>query len=1480
MSNEPSNGAVNGASEAISTIPKRPPFHNRSSSFRYPDLRQSQPVSPDIIGFQEGGPENENFYETGTETVSDTSPSPILPSRRPDVSTSPAPAGCACGAPWHSEPDEDHQASFHADDGNPSSTQVPPAPTNWPHDEQQAEVNKTYHGPAVSSAVWPYYWKPTVEDEEEDTTMCHNSDVRSPVEPQSPTSPPRSQSLGWLEGRLERDKNASSASTLANVQSTDGVKFGPTARLGQKVDDIFRDAELRYWSQKRQEMLEEIQKVDAWQAWFGQPPALIAPKSGTSRVSEAERMVNMMDERGFKPTSKWLAEYLNVAELAEGDNTYPLMAFVIAEFGEFFSRDEEPTSENCPSQEQFDTATNKGVIDACQAVKSIISIGSLRPNEAWCKRFDALATNAQDGGDTEPLIEFVHHEAQNVSARNASARAAKAKDSLRQSYNSMDLAESGTQIRSSLRNGAAVGYGDDQNGKGPGHPQPKVDHEYGIWLTQNYQSETEPSWNRFFYVANSLHPIVARIDNFETKQPFVVTLSHYFDEFRLLASLSIVALAVKVTPSEKQRSVDTYVEVWLRDSLYCEMFDTPAKIGGFTALGQSFSLDEEAIIAMIEEKLHDHFDAKASRDWEFDSTSDSHSNGSSSTSTSAFKTTLRRRDSDQSHSQSPSPSPSPSSSRQPHIHLTPQETRKMYPNVVAEKGMTLVPFHDFPDVPEDSHNLTHYQLSIGAPPSSLFVSCERCHKTLASFDNVESAPTVARREENEPGDTYVVTSISSLDSIIDSIDKVKRVWLQIGAHKYFMRANEAGVARAHECFSIQDTPGNAVEQEEREVAVDYHYRDDSEAPRYNRLGDHQVQEPRAHGLQPFLGEEELGYDGLGDLPRHESGQPRDHLQLPSSEDYQSQPQTMSSVGMPSSMQFLPLHPNSPTAELTPVREPCTMISVCEKRAITHGAYQGVIGYRTIFCGPGERGHTIYLDTRDGMGGYIGRFSCIRHYEIGLMNRQVSSFTAEEEAEERMEPMPLSRQPVSGHGMDLRGGAPSVEDGADTEADMYWSDDEIMGLRGGADVEESDSEEVGPDSKPKEEWMSTGPNSPITKNEQGDSVSAPQSSAHAKEESIPPHASAQKPINQKSSAPNSQSTDRPKEEWPPPGATAPTSTSHQTALVSASQASGEKVEWISTAVSAQQTTNGEAFESTSESGIGLKQILKATGLSTEPQKTLQKRCICSSRRGKVPVRRPWVPSVALTQPLMIIEGANSNNFVRSLKGKDRAWDLVYGGAPEVVPNQQRAASICHPPSSKDQAPAKMLRDLPVASPHQLMPLNDPVQPRLPQDSSERIPSWLQVGPQSDPDQFESENPVFTESYKNWLRDMYTRPSYSTCGTNPAPAPNFQDFWQDSEAGRPAIMADGSVFRPKGRSEGEYHGAAVDEASIPRWSLIAMLIAIERSRTLSPSLSSSLSSLMRGNWSNHIEDGNVRLSMRESTSGSRGVTSRLTNDLSEP
>ena len=1410
VSNEPSNGAANGASEATSTFEERPPFRNRSPSFRYPNLRQSQPVSQDdIVGFQEGGPQDEDFYETGTDTVSDISSSPILASRhRPEVCTSPAPEGCACGAPWHSEPDEEDQESFHGDDGTPSSTQVPPSPADSPYDEQQAEANKSYHRRPGSSTLWPHYWVPTVEDEEEDTIMCHDSDVRSLAEPQGATSLPRSQSSGWLEGRLERNKNASSDSTLANVQSIDDVKSCPATHLAQNVDDTSSDPELQNWSQKRQAMLEEIQQIDAWQARFGQPPALIAPKRGTPHVSKAECMVNMMDERDFKPTPKWLAEGLNVAELAERGNTYPLLAFVIAEFGEFFSRDEESTSENCQSQEQLDTATNKGVIDACQAVKSIISISSSRPNEAWCKQFDALATNAQDGGDLERLIEFVQHEAQNVSARNASVRAAKAKDSLRQKYNSMDLDESGTQIRSSLRNGPVVGYGDDQNGKGPGNSQPRVDHEYGIWLTQNYQSETEPFGNRFFYIANSLHPIVARLDNFETKHLFVVTLSHYFDEFRLLASVSIVALAVKVTPSEKQRSMDTYVEVWLRDSLYCERFDTPSKIEGYTAQGQAFSLDEGAIIAMIEAKLGDHFDATAPGDGECDSTSDSHANGSSSTSASG--TTLRRRDSDQSQS------PSPSSSRQPHIHLTPQETQEMHPNVVAERGMTLVPLHDFPDIPEDPYNLTHYQLSIGAPPTSLFVSCERCHKTLASFDNVESAPTVARREENEPGDTYVVTSISSLDSIIDSVDRVNRVWLQIGTHKYFMRANGTGVERAHECISIQDTLGGAMEQEEREVAAEYYYQDDDEALEYDRLGDLQPQEPRAHGRQPFLEEEELGYDKFGDLPPYEPGQPHDHIQLPSSEDHQSQPQTIPSVRMPSSMRCLPLHLNFPTAELTSVREPCTIISVYEKRGIIHDVYQGVIGYRTIFRGPGERGHTIYLDNRDGMGGYIGRLSRIRHYEIGLMNGQVSTFTAEEEPEERIEPMSLPPQPGQGHSMGLRGGAPPVEDWADTEADMYWSDDEDMRLRGGAGVEDSDSEDDDPDSKPKEEWISRGTTSTTPKNEQGASVSASQSSAHAKEESIQTHASAQKLANQKASASTSQSTDRPKEEWVPAGPAAPAPTSHQAASVPASRASGEKVECNASAVSAQLITNGEASESASQSDVGLKQRLKPTGLSAEPPKTKQKRCTCSSHKGKEPARPPWVPPGASTQQLMINEGSNSNDLVGPLKGKERAWNLIYGGAPGVVPthNQQGAASMSHPSSSKDQGPAKPLGDLPVANPQQFVPSNDPVQPRLPQDGSKRTPSWLQAGPQSNPDQVEGEEQVFTESYKKWLRDMYTRPSYSTCGTNPAPAPSFQDFWRDREAGRPATMADGSDFGPRGRPEREYHGAAVDEGEHTR------------------------------------------------------------------
>lgn len=1414
VSNEPSNGAANGGSKAISTFMQCPPFRNRSPSFCYPDLRQLQPVRQDIIGFQGGGPEDEDFYETGTDmvsdTVSDTSSSPILAShRRPEFRTSSAPEDCACVAPWHSEPDgEGEEKSFHADDGTLLSTQVPWAPANSSHDEQQAEANKSYDGPSGSSTVWPHYLKPTVEDEEEDTIMCHDSDVRTLAEPQGATSLPRSQSSGWLQGRLERTKNAFSASTLADVQIIDDVKSYRAAHLAQNVDDISSDPELQYWSQKRQEMLKEIQQVDEWQARFGQPPVLSVSKSGTSRLSEGECMVNMMYERGFEPTPKWLAEYLNVAELAERGITYPLMAFVIAEFGEFFSQDEESTSENCQSQEQLDTATYKGVIDACQAVKSIISIGSSHPNEAWCKQFDALATNARDGGDLKPLIEFVQHEAQNVSARNAIAKAAKAKDSLRQNYNNIDLDESGNQNRYSLRNGPAVGYGDDQNGKASGHSQLKADHEYGIWLALNYQSETGPFDNRFFYIANSLHPIVARPDNFETKRPFVVTLNHYFDEFRLHASVSIMALALKVTPSEKQRSVHTYAEVRFGDSLYRERFDTPSKIEGFSAQGQAFNFHEEAIIAMIEANLGDQLDATAPGDGKCDSTSDSHSNGS--TSTSASGTTLRRRDSDQSQS------PSPSSSRQPLFHPTTQETHEMHPNVVAERGMTSVPLHDFPDIPEDPYNLSHYQLSIGAAPTSLFISCERCHKTLASFDNVETAPTVARRDEDELGDTYVVTTISSLDNIIDSVDRVKRVWLQIGMQKYFMRANEAGVERAHECISIQDTLGGGIEHEEREVAAEYYYQDDDEALGYNRIGGLQPQEPCAHGRRSFPGDEELEYDRLGDFPPYEPGQPRDHIQLPPSEEHQSQPQTIPSVRMPSDMQFLPLNLNFPTAELTSVREPCTLISVCEKRGIIHGVYQGVIGYRTIFRGRGERGHTIYLDIRDGMGGYIGRLSRIRHYEIGLMNGQVSTFTAEEEPEEKMEPMPLPRQPGQAHGMGLRGGTPLVEDWADTEADTYWSDGEDMGLRGGAGVEDSDSGDDDPDSKPKEEWISAGTTSPTPKNEQGASVSAFQSSAHAEDESIQTHGSAQKPTDQKASAFTSQSTDPLKEEWVPAGAAAPAPTSHQAASVSASQASSGKAEWILRAVSAQQTTTGKASQSASQSGVGLKQTLRPTGLSDEPSKTQQKRCTCSSRKGKEPAHQPWVPPSALTEPLMINEGADLNDYIGSLKGKVRAWDLVYGSAPEVVPihNQQGAGPMSHLSSSKDQGPAKALGDLPVASPRQFVPSNDPMQPPLPHDGFERTPSWLQAGPQSDPDQVEGEGPVFTESYKKWLRDMYTRPPYSTCGTNPAPAPSLQDFWQNREAGRPATMADGSVFRPRGRPEGEYHGAAADEGEHTR------------------------------------------------------------------
>ena len=119
---------------------------------------------------------------------------------------------------------------------------------------------------------------------------------------------------------------------------------------------------------------------------------------------------------------------------------------------------------------------------------------------------------------------------------------------------------------------------------------------------------------------------------------------------------------------------------------------------------------------------------------------------------------------------------------------------------------------------------------------------------------------------------------------------------------------------------------------------------------------------------------------------------------------------------------------------------------------------------------------------------------------------------------------------------------------------------------------------------------------------------------------------------------------------------------------------------------------------------------------------------------------------------------------------------------------------------------------VASPHQVVPSENT--PPMPQDGSERIPSWLQVGPQSDPDQVDGEELVFTESYKNWLRDMYTRPSYSTCGTNPAPGPSFQYFWQNREAGRAATIADGSVLRPRTRPESEYHDPAVDEGEYIR------------------------------------------------------------------
>lgn len=1356
----------------------------KSPTFRYPDLSlpQSQPgpgqdttetlhLCPSALGadqdrraaydsesehdfaFQSPKVEDEDFYGT----VSETSSAPIMAnSRRPEPRTSPAPEDYACGAPWHSEPDEEEMHSFHAANGTPSSTQVPPAPANSPHDEQppqatQHRTEESYHG-RPSSSKWPHYWKPAGEDEEAETIKCYDSAMRSGAEPA--TALPRSQSSGWWEGKLERNKNASSRFIHANARNIDDVKRYPVVQPGQDVDRMSSGSELQYWKQKRQEMLEEIQQVDVWQAQFGQPPALIAPNSLTSRISEAECMVDMMHRRGFKPTSEWLAECSSVFGLARRGNTYPLMAFVIAEFGEFFSPDQELASEDHPSQEllDLDTATNRGVIDACQAVKSLMSIGSSRPTEAWCKQYDALTANAQDGGDIEPLIKFVRCEAENISMRNASERATKAKESLRENYNVIVLDESGTQIRSSLKNGPAVGYDDNQKGKGPEHSQRNVHQEYGIWLNRNYQSETEPFGNIFIYIANSTHPIVARLDNFETKQPFVVTFSHYFDEFRLLASISIVALAVRVTPSNN-RSVDTYAEVWLRDSEYCERVNSPFRVEGLSDQGQLFDLDEEAIIAMIEAKLGDIFQAMALEDVESDSASYSYSNASSS---SASGATLRRRDSDQSQFQSPSPS------RQTHIHLTPEETREMHPNVVAERGMTLVPLHDFPEIPADQYNFTHYQLAIGASSSNVFVNCERCHKTLASFENVEAEPTVARREEDEPGDTYIVTSISSLDNIIDSVDEVKRVWLQIGTHRYFMRANEAGMERTHECTSIQDTLSAAIELEEGEAATGYY----------------------TTGYYTQDDEEALGYDRFGDLPPQE---PRSYTQSPPSEREQNrdqrQPDPIPSVCMPSSMQFLPLHPDFSTAELTSVREPCTIISVCEQRGIIHGVYQGVIGYRAIFRGPGERGHRVYLDIRDGLGGYIGRLSRIRHYEVGLMNGQVSTFTAEEEPEERIDPMALPRQPVQGHSMGLRGGAPPVENWADTEADTYWSDDEEMSLRGGANVDYSDSDDDVTPGPPKEKWIQTGANAPAPDIQQAASVSASQPSSSA-----------------------------PKEEWIPTGTASSAPKNQQTASVSAFLFSDPpKEEWMPTVVSPQKQTSQQASADAFQSDAGPKQRWYPTGVSAEQPNIERKPCACSSRKGKEPARAPSVPPGASAQPLMINKGANSNDSVGPSKRKETAWDLIHGGAPEDVPThpQQWADSMGHPSFFKGKGPAKALIDFPVASPHQFVPSNDPPQPRLPQNGSEHIPSWLQAGPQSDPYQVEGEEPVFTESYKTWLRDMYTRPSYTTCGTNPAPGPSFQDFWQDREAGRPATMADGSILRPKGRPEGEYHGAAVDE-----------------------------------------------------------------------
>lgn len=1290
--------------------------------------------------FQSPKVENKDFYDRVVDKFS----APILANRRrPESRTSPAPEGCACSSPRHSVPDEDDLDSIRHSNGSATSTQAPLAPVNSPHDDQPQQVNESCHGPPGSSSNWPHYWKPTGKDEQEQTIKCHDSDMLSGAEPH--TALPRLKHSGWLEGKLERNKNTSSSSIHANVRNIDDVNRCPAAQPAQTVDSESSDFELEYWGQKHQEMFEDIQQVDAWEAQFDQMPALIAPKSLTSSLSKAECMVDMMDRKGFKYRPKWLAECSSAFELARRGNTYPLMAFAVAEFGELFARNEDSTSGNRQSQEQLDNATNKGVIDACQAVKSLMSICSSCPTNAWCKQYDALIANAQDCGDIEPLVEFVRCEAENISVRNASEKAAKTKESFRQSCNAIDLDESGTQIRSSLKNGPEVGYDDGPKGADSDYSHGEVHHEYGIRNTQNYQSEAEPFGNRFFYITNSLHPIVARLDNFETKQPFVVTLSHYFEEFRLLASVSIVALAVKVTPSEKQRSVDTYAEVWLRDSLYWERFTTPSRIEGFTAQGRPFNLNEDTIIAMIDVRLGDLFEVTAPRNAELDSASNPDTDGSSSSSASGI--TLSRLVSDQSQSKSPS------STRQPHIHLTPEETREMHPNVVAERGMTLVSIHDFPDLLGDQDNFTHYQLSVGASPSSVFISCERCHKTVASFDNVESAITVARREENEPGDTYIIISISSLDTIIDSVDKVKRVWLQIGTHKYFMHANEAGIPRTHDCISIQDTVKYAMEPQESEAAGGYYNQDEEEALGSGRLGDLPPQGSRAHGHQPFFEEGELEYDRHGDLLSYQPGHPSNHVQLPPSEDHQRRPQTIPSVRMPSSMQFLPLHPNFPTTELPSVREPCTIISVCEQRGIIHGVYQGLFDYRAIFRGPGERGHRVYVDIRDGLEGYIGRRSRIRHHKVGLMNSQVSTLTAEEEPEERINPMALPPQPDQGHNMGLRGGDSPVEDWANTEADNYWSDDEEMSLRGGANVDYSDSDDDVNPGLEKEEWLQTKTNAPTPESQQTGSISAILFSDASEEEMMRTGASSQKQTSQQASANASKS--------------------HADA--------GPKQRWI------------------------------PTGVSAEPPKIKRKPCTCSSRKGKEPARPPSGLPGASAQPLMIIEGANSNDSVGPLKGKETAWDLIHGGAPEDVPtqNQQWASSMGHPSSLEGKEPAKALRDFPVSSPHQFVPSNDPPQPRLPQDGSERIPTWLQAGPQNDPDQVQGEEPVFTGSYKKWLRDMYTRPSNSTCGTNPAPGPSFQDFWQDREARRPATMADGSVLTPKGRPESEYHGAAVDE-----------------------------------------------------------------------